>query len=160
MKRMVVISGMLVILSALVLGGCAGTATEAQSAPLASHQSAADSARDVEAHIAALHAQLQITPAEEAQWQVVAQLMRDNAATLTALRQIRATQASTMSALDDVRSYAQIAEAHAAGIQKFVPAFTTLYDQMPPAQQKLVDNVFRSRIEAKTAAQSTPPNKG
>jgi hypothetical protein len=160
MKRMVVISGMLVILGALMLGGCAGTDTEAQSAPPAPHQSAADSARDVEAHIAALHDQLQITPAEEAQWQVVAQCMRDNAATLTALRQARVAQAPTMSALDDVRSYAQIAEAHAAGIQKFAPAFTTLYDQMPPAQQKLVDSVFRSRIQEKAAAQPTSPNRG
>ena len=159
MKRTVVISGMLMIFAALVLSVRAGVATEAQSRLPAPHQATAGGTRGVEARIATLHVQLKITPAEEAQWKVVAQIMRDNAATLKALSQARVAQAPTMSALDDVRSYAQIAEAHAAGIQKFLPAFTTLYDQMSPAQQQLVDRIFRKRIHAHTASQTMPPAK-
>ena len=95
----------------------------------------------VEQRIQALHAQLKITDAEESLWAAVAQVMRDNAQAVGALARERHEKA-TMSAVDDLRSYQAIADAHAAGLAKLVPAFQALYAAMPPDQQKTADALF------------------
>jgi hypothetical protein len=48
-----------------------------------------------------------------------------------------------MTAVDDLKSYAEITDAHADGIKKFTPVFATLYAGMPDAQKKNADGVFR-----------------
>jgi hypothetical protein len=70
--------------------------------------------------------------------------MRDNAQTMDALIKARADQAPTMSALDEIKSYSDIAEAHAAGLKKFIPVFEALYTSMSDAQKKNADTLFRS----------------
>ena|ERR1700722_9367275 len=102
-------------------------------------------ADQVEARIKSLHDQLQITPAQEAQWATVAQAMRDSAAKINALIQQRAQNAKTMSAVDDLESYQAIAQAHADGLSNLVPAFDTLYASMSDAQKKNADAVFKKR---------------
>ena len=87
----------------------------------------------VDNHIKQLHAQLQITPAEQPQWEQFAQVMRDNARDMDRAFIQRAMQ-----------SYEQIAEAHAQHLQKLVPAFDNLYNAMPEQQKKLTDQVFRA----------------
>jgi hypothetical protein len=99
----------------------------------------------IEAHIKKLHDQLQITPAEETQWSAVAQAMRDSASQLRSLAEARAKNADSMSALDDLKSYQTIAQAHLDGVNKLVPAFSALYASMPAAQQKNADLVFRHK---------------
>jgi len=99
----------------------------------------------VDAHIKKLHDQLQITPAQESQWATVAQAMRDSASNLKTLAEARAKNADTMSALDDLKSYQAIAQAHLDGVNKLVPAFSALYASMSPAQQKNADLVFRHK---------------
>ena len=96
----------------------------------------------VDNHIKQLHAQLQITPAEQPQWEQFAQVMRDNARDMDRAFIQRAMQ-----------SYEQIAEAHAQHLQKLVPAFDNLYNAMPEQQKKLTDQVFRANAE-QHAAQS------
>jgi periplasmic protein CpxP/Spy len=96
----------------------------------------------LENRIKQLHAELKITPAEEPQWEEVAQVMRDNAKTVEALIRERAQKASKMSAVEDLESYQAIAEAHAAGVAKLVTAFRALYAVMPADQQKIADAVF------------------
>jgi hypothetical protein len=68
----------------------------------------------------------------------------------------RAQQFPTMSAVQNMQSYEQIAEDHARRVQKLVPAFQTLYDAMPDQQKLLVDQVFRANAEKhmQRAAQS------
>lgn len=105
----------------------------------------------VEARIHKLHAQLQITPAQEDLWNHVAQVMRDNAQTMDALTQARAAKAQTMTALDDLKTYADIVEAHAEGLKKFTPAFEALYDSMSDAQKQQADAVFRHHSQMRTA---------
>ncbi len=97
----------------------------------------------VEQHIAELHRRLHITPAEEPQWNAFAQIMRDNAVHMDQAFQARATQGPNMSAVDDLKSYAAVAQAHAEDMQRLVPAFESLYAALSPQQQKTADEVFR-----------------
>jgi hypothetical protein len=81
----------------------------------------------VEARINELHTKLGITPEQEDLWKNVAQAMRDNAQTMETLTKARTANAKTMTAIDDLKSYGEIAEAHADGIRKFVPVFEAPY---------------------------------
>ena len=100
---------------------------------------------NVDAHIAALHRQLQITPAEETQWAAFAQVMRDNAAQMDAAFAQRGQTFEAMNAVQDMQSYAQIAEVQSANMQKLAVAFQSLYADFPAPQQKLADAVFRPK---------------
>ncbi len=98
----------------------------------------------VEARIRELHSKLKITPAQEAQWNAVAQVMRDNAKHMEDLTKARAAKAN-MNAVDDLQSYSDIIAAHDEGIKKFIPAFENLYSSMSPEQKKTADELFRQR---------------
>ncbi len=102
----------------------------------------------VDARIKAMHSKLRITPAQDTQWKAVAQVMRDNAHAIADLREEGVEQAKSMSAMDQLKSYAAITDAQAAGIHKFLPAFQALYDTMSDAQKKTADALFRSRARA------------
>jgi protein CpxP len=102
----------------------------------------------VEARIKALHAKLHITPAQETQWNALAQVMRENAHAIAELREERAEQAKSMNAIEHLKAYAAITDAQAAGIHKFLPAFQALYDTMSDSQKKIADALFRSRALA------------
>lgn len=114
-------------------------------APAARAQTAAPSPRmqRVERHIAELHRRLDITPAEEPQWNAFAQVMRDNAMHMDQAFQARRAKGPSMNALEDLRSYAAVAQAHADDMQRLIPAFQALYDTMPPQQKTVADQVFR-----------------
>jgi hypothetical protein len=96
----------------------------------------------VEAQIKRLHSELKITSAQSSQWDTVAEAMRDQAAEMEELEQKRQANRASMTAIDDLKSYQAIAEAHAKEMDKLVPAFEALYDKMSPEQQKTADAVF------------------
>lgn len=58
------------------------------------------------------------------------------------LTESRAGHAKDTTALDDLKSYGEITEAHADGIKKLVTVFSSLYSTMSDAQ-KNADNLFR-----------------
>lgn len=95
-----------------------------------------------EQHIADLHKKLKITQDQEPKWSEVAQTMRDNAQKMDALIQQRHDSLKGMTAVDDLRSYRDIADQHAKSLDQLITAFQGLYDSMPPAQQKNADAVF------------------
>jgi len=97
----------------------------------------------VELRIKDMHAKLKITPAQEEQWGKVAQAMLDDAKTMDTLTQARIDHAKDMTAVDDLKSYGEITDAHAAGIKKLTPLFTDLYAGMSDAQKKEADTLFR-----------------
>jgi periplasmic protein CpxP/Spy len=97
----------------------------------------------VEARIAQLHRELKITPEQQPQWDALAQVMRDNAQQMETALKARAQTVSTGTAVDDLHSYEVIADAHADGLKKFVPAFEALYNTMSDDQKKTTDAVFR-----------------
>jgi len=97
----------------------------------------------VEQRITNLHAALKITPAEEAQWNGVAQAMRENAAAMDKLVATdRTTPPQNMTAVQDLQNYQQFAQAHVDGLKNLTSAFSTLYNAMPDAQKKVADQVF------------------
>jgi hypothetical protein len=96
-----------------------------------------------EARIKELRGRLQITAAQESSWNNVAQIMRDNAATFRANVPDRSTGPDTSTAVDDLKAFQIIADEHANGLRKLIPAFEALYASMTPAQQKHADGVFR-----------------
>jgi protein CpxP len=99
----------------------------------------------VEQRITTLHASLKITPAEDAQWNGVAQAMRENAAAMDKLVATnRTSPPQGMSAMDDLKTYQQFAQAHVDGLKTLTAAFSTLYDVMPDEQKKVADEVFRT----------------
>lgn len=95
-----------------------------------------------EQHIADLHKKLKITQDQEPKWTEVAQTMRDNAQKMDALIQQRHDGLKGMTAVDDLRSYRDIADQHAKSLEQLITAFQGLYDSMTPAQQKNADMVF------------------
>ena len=100
----------------------------------------------VEARIKKLHSDLHITAAQESQWSPVAQMMRDNGKAMADLRKGRVDDATALGALEELKSYAAVIDAHADGVHKFIPVFRSLYDGMSDTQKKIADSVFRSRM--------------
>jgi hypothetical protein len=99
----------------------------------------------VDAHIDQLHAELHITSSEASQWNQFAQVMRDNAAQMEQAFTMRSTKLETMSAMQNMQSYAQLAQLHATNMQKLASTFQSLYNTFPQSQKQLADEVFRTR---------------
>jgi len=99
----------------------------------------------VDARITELRNKLNITPDQEQRWNELTQVMRDNAHQLDELTQTRAQNAGGRTAIEDLQSYSRIADAHAEGLKKFIPAFQALYDSMSDTQKKQADALFEGR---------------
>jgi hypothetical protein len=107
----------------------------------------------VEARIKELHSKLHITAAQDKQWNDLAEVMRDNARAMVAVEKKRSIEAQSMNAVDVVKSYETVIEAHEEGMKHFIPAFETLYDSMSDSQKKAADSMFR--VRAKQSAKQT-----
>ena len=101
----------------------------------------------IDALIDHLHDSLKITAEQESLWRGVTQVMRENAEAMSRLAQARAEHAPTATAVDNLKSYAEISEAHAAGTRRMIPVFAGLYDSMSPEQQKAADAEFRGHLQ-------------
>ena len=149
------------VLGALMLTGPllpAQAQTSSTAAPTAAptakqrQAAAAQHEETVEQRIRTLHAELKITPAEESDWQAVAQTMRDNAAAITKLADEKASQSQQgMTAVDDLQTYMQFAQAHVDGLKNLMASFQTLYNAMPDPQKKLADQVFLNSMRRPNA---------
>lgn len=102
-----------------------------------------------EVRIKELHAKLKITKAQEDLWHNVTEVMRENAQTMDTLNKARFEHTKSMTAVDDLISYAAIATAHAEGLKKFVPVFEALYTSMSDAQKQNADTIFRQHNHMK-----------
>jgi len=98
----------------------------------------------VERRIADLHSKLHITSDQSAKWDQFAQVMRDNAKQMDQAYQQRAEKFSSMSAVDNMQSFAQIEQQRAQDMQKLLPAFQTLYASLSDQQKKTADDLFRN----------------
>jgi glutamine synthetase adenylyltransferase len=134
------------------------TAAWAQNAPVktaATTEATETKGETVEQRITTLHASLKITPTEEAQWNNVAQAMRENAAAMDKLVAAnRTTPPQTMTAVQDLQSYQQFAQAHVDGLKNLTAAFSTLYNAMPDGQKKVADEVFQTSGHGSPASHS------
>jgi protein CpxP len=147
-----------VLLGFIVLASASPSLAASPEPSLATAGTASKADR-VEARIKELHTKLKVTPAQEALWDNVTQVMRDNAKTMEALIKARSEKASTMTAVDDLKSYGEIAEAHADGLKKFIPVFEPLYASMSDAQKKDADTLFHQRGRTKSKSKAKAKGK-
>jgi LTXXQ motif family protein len=107
----------------------------------------------IEQRIASLHASLAITAGEEADWNGVTRVMRENAVAWEKLvAEKSAKDPASMTAVDDLMTYQKFAVAHVEGLTSLTAAFSTLYQSMPDAQKKIADQVFQNAGHEKIAA--------
>jgi LTXXQ motif family protein len=92
-----------------------------------------------------LHRELHITSGESTQWDQFAQVMRDNAKEIDQAYADRAQKLESMSAVENMQSYAQIEQLRAQQVQKLVPAFQALYASLSDQQKQTADALFQSR---------------
>jgi len=146
-----------VIATTAIIGLTAFTATAASLAagdPTATHPSTTTSGQStandhpgahhsivgkVEQRITDLHAKLQITQAQQPQWDQFIQVMRDNAQSMDQTFQHRVQTMPAMTATENMQSYALLASTNAQDVQKLVPAFQALYDTMSDTQKRMAD---------------------
>jgi len=140
-----------VVLASPVMAGNSKTIAVASSTQAMASPSDANA---VEARIKELHRKLHITAAQKPQWDNLAQVMRDNAQAMSDLKKQRAADAQAMNAVDVVKSYESVIEAHEDGMKKFVPPFEALYNTMSDAQKKTADSLFRTREKVSAAKQT------
>jgi protein CpxP len=107
---------------------------------LAQAQPSPQPPQNVEATISSLRQQLQITPAQEAQFSAVAGVMRDNARAEGSAPQ---QPSANTTAVDDLRAYIRYGELELGGLKKMLPALEALYSVLSPAQKKAADAIFR-----------------
>jgi LTXXQ motif family protein len=121
-------AGAATIIGAIVLASPLFAASDQVLAKSSSQQAMASSASEpagvvtVEARIKDLHNRLHITAAQKPQWDNLTQVMRENAQAMVDLEKQRAADANSMSAVDVVKSYQSVIEAHEDGMKKFIPA--------------------------------------
>jgi periplasmic protein CpxP/Spy len=96
--------------------------------------------QNVEGNIATLRQRLQITPAQEAQFNAVANMMRENARAEAGAPQQPPAGAT---AIDDLRAYIRYSEVELAGLKKMLPALEALYATLSPTQKRAADAAFR-----------------
>ena len=142
------------LLSAPLACGPAAAQSAGQSAAASTPADNSVEAR-VDAFIKKLHAQLHITAAEKAEWKEFTAVMRQNARHMERAFNKRMRELDTMNAVDSLKSYERLAEAHAQRLKRLVPAFEKLYAALPLKQKKLADKVFREDIQ-----KHAPPQEG
>jgi hypothetical protein len=95
---------------------------------------------DVETSIASLHQRLQITPAQEAPFSAVANVLRANARAEATAPQ---PPPANTSAVDELRAEIHYDEIELAGLKRLLPALEALYASLSPAQRQAADATFR-----------------
>ena len=111
---------------------------------VASNESKQLQRETVDQRIQTLHTDLAITPAEEADWQVVASVMRRNESNIRKMVEDRKqAPIQDISAVDDLVIYQKFNQAHVDGLKDLIASFQTLYQSMPDSQKVVADRVFR-----------------
>lgn len=121
----------------------AATAPAAASAPMKA-MPAPHHMDMVEQRIQTLHDQLNITVGQTRRWNAFAHVIRENAASMQRAFRHRAKALPKMNAAQAMRSYADIAQLHAANMRKLSMAFSHLYAALTPAQKAAADELFRN----------------
>jgi len=132
-------------LAVLSLVGAAATTMPAFAAdtPTAAKATAEQPAERADERIKQLHDALKITPDQEAKFGKLADVMRDNAKEMGDAVEKREAAKQTTTALDDLKAYQAVAQAHADGLKALVPAFENLYGALSDTQKVQADELFK-----------------
>jgi protein CpxP len=106
------------------------------SRPLLLAQAPAAPAPNVDANIAELHQRLQITPAQEPQFNALANVMRQNARTMAGAPPANANAVAAL------RLAIQYGQQEIDGMRRMLPALQALYASLSPEQRQTADMVF------------------
>jgi hypothetical protein len=90
-----------------------------------------------------LHDALKITTDQEPKFDKLAGVMRDNAKEMGDAVEKREAAKQTTTALDDLKAYQAVAQAHADGLKALVPAFEGLYNTLSDTQKAEADELFK-----------------
>jgi len=107
----------------------------------------------VEQRIKTIHDKLNLTAGQEQQWNGVAQIMRDNEADIHQLV-ISRHENEPANAIEDLKSYETIADAHADGLKKLIPVFESFYGTLSDKQKANADSLF-GRFEGRPGHQAS-----
>ena len=97
-----------------------------------------------ERRISDLHSRLHITADQSPQWDKFAEILRQNATEMDQSNQQRAEKLASMSAVDNMQSFAQLEQQRANDMQRVVPAFQALYVTLSDQQKATADQLFRN----------------
>jgi primosomal protein N'' len=128
----------------LLAAGLAAVAPpgRAQTPPAPAATTDAAMASQIESRITELRKRLHITAAQQPQWDAFAQVMRENAGRMEPFFR-DPVAAQKLNAVESLRTYTAMAEEHAQGMERLLPAFEALYNAMSADQQRLADQAFR-----------------
>jgi hypothetical protein len=136
------------------LGPATAQAPDDSKKPPAAAAATSSKPETVEQRIQTLKTALQIKPEQESKWNAVAQAMRDNASKMEKLvADKRKIAPDKTTAVDDLKTYQDFAEAHLDGIKHLMSPFKSLYDSMSADQKKNADQVFEKYGSARPANQ-------
>jgi predicted SAM-dependent methyltransferase len=107
-----------------------------------------------EERIKQIHDKLHITADQEAKFGKLADVMRANGKDMSEAVEQREKAEKTSSAVDDLKAYQKIAQAHADGLKDLVPAFEGLYGQLSDSQKKEADALFTQGPDKKMGHKS------
>ncbi|HTJ94447.1 MAG TPA: Spy/CpxP family protein refolding chaperone [Pararobbsia sp.] len=96
----------------------------------------------LEDRIKELHTELQITPQQEDLFGKVADTMRSNSQHMRELYEQRMAQTQKLNAVDDLKSYGDLAQAHADSVKSLESSFEPLYAALSDTQKKAADAAF------------------
>ena len=94
-----------------------------------------------------MHRRLLITPDQEPAWRAFAQAMHENAASADQAYRQHAAHIASMSAVENLRLFAQIEQTRAQGLQAMLTSFESLYGVLSDEQKKTADAIFRRQEE-------------
>lgn len=110
----------------------------------------------VDQRAARMHSRLRITPDQEPAWRAFAQAMHDSAASADQAYRQHAAHVATMSAVENLRLFAQIEQARAQGLQAMLTSFESLYGVLSDEQKKTADTIFRHQEERMARHKNRP----
>ena len=116
------------------------------SPPAPGQQPPGEHASHIEGRIAFFKTELKITPAQETQWEAVAQAMRQNDTERhQAFERLRGERTAPPNALQRLEGQARFAALRAQGADRLLAAFRPLYASMSDTQKKAADELLVPR---------------
>ena len=112
-----------------------------QKAPQAQAQPAPGAAPNVEEQVADLRKQLNVTAAQQPQFDALASAIRQNAQDMSA-NMPPPGQNAALNAVEGMRMAQKLAQSEADSLNRLLPPLQALYDTLSPDQKKVADQLF------------------
>ena len=110
----------------------------------------------VGAQLAEIKKRLNITAAQQPQFEKFADIVKQNAHTMEALMQ-KAQQGSQQNAVEGLRIAASFAQTEADNLKRLVPVLETLYASLSEQQKRTADQLFSAAPPSAASPQGEPP---